>query len=275
MNIPSYKAEHIAIFSVPRSGSTWLGQIFNSSENVSYRYQPIHSYSFPFSISQSSSKEEIENFYSNLFFSKDPFICQEKNLSGNATPVFTKEIPTHLVWKEVRHIEVIESLLSKTNTKVIGLIRHPCSVINSWINAPKEFDKAWNIEEEWRFASQKNITLHDYFGFEKWISTTNLFLKLKDDYPTNFELVKYEELVTNPIKVIEVLFNFCELEISPQVINFIKRSTSVKSNDPYDVYRKDVNLDQWKENLDSKISNEILNDPKARKPLIKLGYLEN
>ena len=35
----------IAIFSVPRSGSSWLGQIFNSHEDVSFRMQPLFSYS--------------------------------------------------------------------------------------------------------------------------------------------------------------------------------------------------------------------------------------
>lgn len=36
----------IAIHSVPRSGSTWLGEILNSSANVKYCFQPLFSYKF-------------------------------------------------------------------------------------------------------------------------------------------------------------------------------------------------------------------------------------
>ena len=36
--------KNVAIFGVPRSGTSWLGQIFNSSPMVAYRFQPLFSY---------------------------------------------------------------------------------------------------------------------------------------------------------------------------------------------------------------------------------------
>ena len=38
--------KRIAIHSVPRSGSSWLGQILNSSLKVCFRFQPLFSYAF-------------------------------------------------------------------------------------------------------------------------------------------------------------------------------------------------------------------------------------
>ena len=38
--------KRIAIHSAPRSGSSWLGQILNSSPKVCFRFQPLFSYAF-------------------------------------------------------------------------------------------------------------------------------------------------------------------------------------------------------------------------------------
>lgn len=49
----------IAIFGVPRSGTSWLGQLFNSSERVAYRYQPLFSYAFKGRLNENSTLDEI------------------------------------------------------------------------------------------------------------------------------------------------------------------------------------------------------------------------
>ena len=53
----------IALHSVPRSGSTWLGEILNSSENVKYCFQPLFSYKFKNFLDERSSKDDINNFF--------------------------------------------------------------------------------------------------------------------------------------------------------------------------------------------------------------------
>ena len=52
----------IAIFGAPRSGTTWLGQLFNSSPNTLYRYQPLFSYEFKDYLSESNTKQNIKQF---------------------------------------------------------------------------------------------------------------------------------------------------------------------------------------------------------------------
>lgn len=252
--------KHIAIFGVPRSGTSWLGQIFNSSEHVAYRYQPIFSYSFPFSIGKYSNKEDVKKFHKELLETDDPFVCQKKNISGNKTPDFHKKEITHLVWKEVRYLETMEILLSNSDTKIIGIVRHPCGVLKSWMKAPKEFDVNWDIMDEWRFAKKKNATEHDYYGFEKWIEATYIMLKLRDKFASRFIFVTYEDLLYNPFDKAKKLFEFCDLNYTNQVENFINESTTKSSDDPYDVYRNNKRSDEWKEVLPTDIFERILND---------------
>lgn len=262
----------VAIFGVPRSGTSWLGQIFNSSEHVAYRYQPIFSYSFPFSIGKDSSKEDIKKFHEELLETDDPFVCQKKNISGNKTPDFHKKEITHLVWKEVRYLETMETLLLNSDTKIIGIVRHPCGVLKSWMKAPKEFDVNWDIMEEWRFAKKKNTTKYDYYGFEKWVEATEMMLKLRDKFPSRLTLVSYEELSINTLNEAKRLLEFCDLSFSKQIKNFINESTSKSSDDPYDVYRNKKRVDEWREYLSQDVSDKILEDNRVINFLKRLNY---
>jgi hypothetical protein len=250
----------VAIFGVPRSGTSWLGQIFNSSQNVAYRYQPIFAYSFEGSISAESSSKEIAEFYDLLLQTDDDFVCQTKNISGNKTPSFQKQQITHLVWKEVRFLDIIPNLIEQSDTKVIGIVRHPCGTIHSWHNASREFEDDWDIREEWRHAPKKNESRHDFYGYERWIESTQLFLDLEKQIPDQFQLVSYEQLVQNPQKHTQELFDFAGLPLGPQTRDFLKASTSSGSDDPYDVYRKNKTGFEWISSLDPVIINEIKND---------------
>jgi len=53
----------IALHSVPRSGSSWIGQILNSSPKVNYKFQPLFSYAFKGYLDENSSRERIDEFF--------------------------------------------------------------------------------------------------------------------------------------------------------------------------------------------------------------------
>ncbi|HCD53009.1 MAG TPA: hypothetical protein DEQ34_11210 [Balneolaceae bacterium] len=57
------------------------------------------------------------------------------------------------------------------------------------------------------------------------------------------------------------MFKFCNLKVSDQTIDFINKSKSTSSEDPYDVFRKNKSNFEWKDLLDKKIVAEILSDP--------------
>ncbi|HET8886994.1 MAG TPA: sulfotransferase domain-containing protein [Salinimicrobium sp.] len=257
---------NIALFSVPRSGSTWLGQILNSAPDTMYRFQPNFAYSFPKTLNKESDKKEIEKFHKELKNCEDPFVCGELSISSKKNVEFAKENISHLIWKETHFIFLAETLLKNSDTKVIGLIRSPFATISSWLKIPKEFDPSWDVEEQWRNAELKNQGKEShYFGFEKWKEATLLFDGLKKEYPNRFYLVNYDDLLHDTIGTVTNLFHFAGLEVSNQTQQFIKKSRTTSVDDAYGVFKKKEKDDGWKGELLEEIVNEIKEDKDFQK----------
>lgn len=252
----------IAIHSVPRSGSTWLGEIFNSHPEVIYKYQPLFSYAFKGKLTTSSTQTEIFNFFKEIAQKNDEFLDQTTARNSGKMPTFKKTTnPTAVIYKEVRYHHILENLLTQdTNLKVIGLIRNPYAVVYSWLNAPKEFrkDLGWNEIDEWRFAPKKNLNKpEEYNGFEKWKEAAYLFLKLEKKFPTQFKIVYYNDLLNNTENTIKNLFQFCNLQFTENTKTFIIESQKKEYKDAYSVYKTKNSDDEWKGKLNPIIIDEI------------------
>src|SRR5690606_40577357 len=61
----------IAIHGAPRSGTSWLGQVFNSHPQVQYRYQPLFSYAFKGRVGAHSSRQEFLDLFADLATTED------------------------------------------------------------------------------------------------------------------------------------------------------------------------------------------------------------
>jgi hypothetical protein len=232
--------QKIAVHSVPRSGSTWLGEILNSSANVKYCYQPLFSYKFKDFLDKNSSEEEIDNFFSMLNDTDDEFISQKSQRIARKLPHFEKaSFATHVIYKEVRYHFILDNLLSQDKSiKLILLVRNPIEVMNSWINAPKEFDKTWDAEKELVFAKRKNAgRKENYFGLDAWVQTTLLFEYLARKYKKRVFLLNYSTLKTRTLQIVESLFKFCDLEFTDSTNSFLRDSSERKISDTYSVFR--------------------------------------
>lgn len=262
--------QKIAIHSAPRSGSTWLGKILDSSPDTLYKYQPLFSYVLKSFLKKNSTEEEIDSFFKKLSETKNNFLDQKPEKEDGIVPEFQKNAkPTALVYKEVRYHHLLSNLLLKDKeVKVIGLIRNPLSVINSWLNAPKEFkaELGWKIEKEWKFAPSKNKDKpEEYNGYKKWIEVSYLFLKLREQYPDRFYLLNYEDLLQNPIAETLKLFEFANLALGTQTLEFLKASTSRNDGDSYSVYKIKEDDKEWEKELPDYIIQEIKEDPDFQK----------
>lgn len=82
-----------------------------------------------------------------------------------------------LVYKEARFIYTIENILKKYPAfKAVLIIRNPIDTLNSWINAPREFNESWDINSEWKEAKLKNNGLEEnFFGYNKWKEALKIF----------------------------------------------------------------------------------------------------
>ena len=253
----------VAIHGVPRSGTSWLGQIINSSPWVRYRYQPLFSYAFKDRINPTSSRNEILAFFKELYDYEDAFLLQLDKIESGAYPKFEKaEVQTHLAYKEVRYHHILENVFQQVpEIKVIGIIRHPCAVINSWLKAPKEFKPEWDVKKEWRRAPSKNQNRpEEFYGFEKWKEVAEMFLRFREEYPEQFYLVLYRDLIKNTMEEVRKIFHFINLPVEKQTETFVAQSRSRTHADTYAVFRNKTKDVDWKAELPAFIREAIFND---------------
>jgi hypothetical protein len=251
--------DKIGIFGVPRSGTTWLSQIFNSHPDVALRFQPLFSYGHKGSLSEHSSAAEIRAFFDEILCTEDAFALMATEIQKNY-PAFQKAVtPTHIVFKETRYLHIIENVLTQcSEIKIIGIVRNPLAVLASWMLAPKEFSPEWDIHSEWREAPSKNQNrAEEFFGFDKWKETAEAFLRFQSQFPQQFLLIRYDELNKAPLDITKKIFDFCELEVSDQVQKFLVDSKSRHDPDPYSVFRAKASDDGWRGVLPDEIVNQI------------------
>lgn len=231
----------IGIHGAPRSGTSWLGQLFNSSDQVAYRYQPFFSHAFRGRIDEHSDSRDVGRFMLDLLASEDAFVLQtgEGNIAARELR-FKKSDSTHLVYKEVRFHHLLPVLLEALpNARFIGIIRDPRAVLASWFLAPREFLAGWSPSQEWRNAKRKNNGLDEnWYGFERWRELAHLFLDLEQECPGRFRVVRYEHLVSKPLDTMRSLFAFGGLPMCAQTEHFIQASTTSDDGDPYGVHRR-------------------------------------
>ena len=253
----------IVIAGVPRSGTSWLGQLIDSSLDVAYRFQPIFSYAFKDAVNMDSDREDYERFFKGIYESTDDFLLQTDKREAGLYPTFEKkDNPEYLAFKTCRYQYLLSKMLQYfENLKVLGIVRHPCGAINSWLKNAKEFPKEADPRKEWRFGTCRNKGRpEEFFGFYKWKEVAHLYLDLQEKYPNQMYIVDYEELVDNPIVVSQSIFDFVGLEFTEQTESFLKASHSVHKESPYAVFKDKSVRDRWKSELDPYIVNEITRD---------------
>jgi len=252
----------VALHGAPRSGTSWLGQILNSSPDVKYAYQPLFSYAFKDYLNETSTYTQVDSFFRELAASDDAFINQRDPEIHKNVRQFHKNEITHVIYKEVRYHHILANMLKvMPELRVAGVYRHPCAVLSSWLNAPREFSPDWDFGSEWRHAAKKNNDRpEEYYGYDKWKELLEIFIKLKHDFPDRFKLIYYADLIKSTDRIISDLFDFIDLDITGSTLDFIHESTTIHDMDTYSVYRarKDDNL--WRKDFPKDIEAEILAD---------------
>lgn len=235
--------EVVALYGVPRSGTSWLGEIINSCPDTAYRFQPLFSYRFKSRITTESSVEDMEQFFRELYDEDaDDFLnCTEKREQGMYPVFHNKKLhPSILVFKEVRYLYTIPLLLKRyEKIKIAGIVRNPYDVLESWMNAPAEYKPGWDIFREWNFAVSKNeYRPENYYGYYKWKEWMKLNADMKEQYPDRFITVRYEDLEDDAYHTVEKLFGYLHMPFTNQTAEFIQASQSRTVDSIKSVYRK-------------------------------------
>lgn len=245
---------------MPRSGTSWLGQIFDSSPDVAFRMEPLFSYRFKNIIDEKSSKKELERFFKEVYETDDEFIHQSENRNKGSYDTFKKNpSPTLLVIKTTRHHNLIPHYLNNLdNLNLISIVRHPCAAISSWINTDNEFSaKGCRIDKDWKSGKCRKDGQGEYWGFDDWLEVTKQHLALSKS-SSNVHIMKYSNLIRNPEQATQDLFRPLDIAYTQQTIDFLKSSTSNHNDDPYAVFKSYEVETQWKSKLDPQLATQII-----------------
>jgi hypothetical protein len=232
--------EKIALHSVPRSGSSWLGEILNSSEKVKYCFQPLFSYALKDYLNLSATASNVEVFFGRLQSTEDSFINQTEQRRNGFLPSFRKASSiTHICYKEVRYHNLLQHLCRlDCGLKFILLVRNPIEVMNSWIAAPREFDQGWSVAEELFLAPSKNLgKCEEFYGLKRWAEAAKDFESLRASFPERVLLVKYADLTSDLLNTVRLIFDFCRLELGKQTQQFLEESRTKCVEGVYSVFR--------------------------------------
>lgn len=255
--------KRIGVHGVPRSGTTWVGNIFNSNPNIIYRHQPLYSYEFKDFLTNESKNEDILRFFDKISKSFDYYTNQWELVNKGLVPNFSKTPTTSnaIVYKEARYHNLLETLLREDDEfKLVGIIRNPMATLLSWKNAGNEFKSNWDFNDEWYNADSKNQGLvENFYGYQKWKEVAELFENLKMEYWDRVHLINYSEFIKNPLRNTKIMFKELGIKIDPQTIRFLKESHS-ETKGTYSVYRKKQFDNDWVGNISEAIVNHIKDD---------------
>jgi hypothetical protein len=229
----------LGVHGAPRSGTTWLGQIFNSSPHTAYRYQPFFAHAFRSRVDAAHTPQALEQILDDIAATEDDFILQRgEAVIARDELSFAKREITHMVYKEVRYHHLLPQLMAIDRFKGVGIVRNPMETLASWMNAPREFRPEWSIADEWRRAPSKNCgRVEEFFGYEGWKASALIAERMQAEAPHRFRILRYADLVRDPVSEVAALFEFAGLRLDDQTLEFVDRSTSSEDDDPYGVMR--------------------------------------
>ncbi|MCA9263773.1 MAG: sulfotransferase [Planctomycetales bacterium] len=251
------------IAGAPRSGTSWLGMLIDSSPIVNYRFQPLFSYAFKDALHPDSTDAEIATVIQQIDAAENEFLLQSDKRASGLYPTFAKEQRHRcLAFKTCRYQYILPRLLrALPQLKTIGIVRHPCGAVHSWLVNPKEFPPDSDPLKEWRWGGCKNQgRQEEFFGFYKWKEVAHLYLDLHDQFPDRFALVRYEDLVHETHQEVRRLFDFLQLRVTPQTEAFISECHERHEDSPYAVFKDRRVAERWVTELQPEIRDAIVTD---------------
>ena len=251
------------ISGMPRSGTTWLSQIFASSPEVRLKFCPLFSYEFKNKLDETSSEVDWRQLFFDTYNTVSEYLDQEYLRKKGLVPFFKMKDadPANLVIKSTRFHNLVPRILEAHNSiKFVHIVRDPRASIHSWLTNPYEFPKGADPMAYWRSGVCRKTGPGEYWGFEDWKLVNAQALGLNAKYPDRFLIVQYEDLAADPEHWTQEMFDFCGLTRHHQTIMFLTASRSTHVENKRSVYKKSAYRQKWRGLLDKRIANACLQE---------------
>ncbi len=228
----------VLILSLPRSGSSWVGETLGNASNALYLREPI--------------TQSDHSFYDRgTVFPLDPPLLERRyrELADKAFmgwpdfPPLIVRFPDqwHLRSRSSRHIVIkevnplaTEWYVQRYQPRLIFLIRHPAAVAASlqsqgWLSGDSD---AWEEKGKWQAHALKSA------------------LDTLKTYPAH-KIVHYEELCADPVSSFEGLFDFAGLLWDRRIRSFVvQKSQQHDAQDRWQTTRNSREMiDKWRKNV--------------------------
>lgn len=238
----------ILILSLPRSGSSWVGEILGSANNAMYLLEPI-SKSFLasgsgttiFDVEPARPPEAYQYFADIAFGGLPAFPPSIVRFPQQWNPSYRSH--RRLVIKEVNPL-AIDWFLRRYRPRVVFLVRHPAAVALSfeklgwWFSVHSQDSASVSEEGVWQEYGERQ-------GAILRVAWNNL--SRYDDYT----IILYEDLCAEPLKRFRQLFDFAGLAWEKKIETLIyKKSSYDDKNAPYGTARNSQSMIRaWKNDI--------------------------
>lgn len=234
---------------MPRSGTNWASQIFASSPQIRAKFCPLYSYEFKNELDENSTPEDWEAFFPRVYDTQSDYMDQEYLRRDGHVPDFKEkeDQPPILFIKSIRFHNLIEGILRKhSGIRFVGMVRDPRAAIHSWLSNPLEFPKDADPVKEWRTGACRKTGAGEFWGFDDWKFVAGLYLKLQKEWPERFFLIRYENLVANPVDRTRELFQHLDIPFHDQTQSFLTECHQHHSDHKRSVFKKPDAINTWK-----------------------------
>jgi hypothetical protein len=264
---PSLLAPPVLVLSLPRSGSSWMGETMGRAANAVYLREPfvqtgiardprfvVLSYVDP------TDPPAHYQRYAKQAFAGVPLFFHSNWDNIVTMPrqwwPLTYQVRRRLVIKEVNPLAT-GWMLRQYQPRVIFLVRHPAAVALSFRRLGMDDSVSgfgWALHEG-SLSPFRNHVLSSASAapFERLGVLQGAILRYALDVlqtHADCRIVAYEALCADPIEAFRSLFDFSELVWDDEIELFIREQTRRHDNDPYTTFRNSgTMIESWRQEI--------------------------
>lgn len=230
----------VLVSGMPRSGTTWVSQLFAVHAKARLKFCPLFSYEFKGRCDATSSPEQWRAMFDEVYSTHGEFLDQEHIRRTGAVPDAIEEpSPPRLVIKSNRFHDLTPSMLEALpELSVIGLVRDPVGCLVSWMTNPTEFRAPCDPVRDWRTGGCRKTQPGEFWGFDDWLQVAAQFVALAERYPGRVHVHRTGDIRRNPVVLARAILAEAGLSPTLEVLAFVEESRTRHSDDPRSVYRR-------------------------------------